>query len=103
MGFPWGKLMSEARLMRGTYLFSRVSTMSTVPLIRQPYGLPPSPKGKAITGDGQQNKICIKRPGRGEFHGPALFSFCLSYLEALRALTASVSMGATLYRSPTMP
>ena len=77
--------------------------MSTVPLIRQPFGLPPSPKGKAITGDGQQNKIFIKKPGRGEFHGPAFCLNWIAYLEALRALTASVSMGATLYRSPTMP
>ena len=47
LGFPWGKLSSVARLMRGTYLFSRVFSISPVSLIRQPSGLPPSPKGKA--------------------------------------------------------
>ena len=47
LGFPWGKLSSEARLMRGTCLFSRAFPMSPVPLIRQPFGLPPSPGGKA--------------------------------------------------------
>ena len=34
--------------MRGTYPFSKAFPISAVPLIPQPFGLPPSPKGKAL-------------------------------------------------------
>ena len=41
------KLSSEARRMRETYPSGRAVPVSAVPLIRQPFGLPPSPEGKA--------------------------------------------------------
>ena len=49
LGFPWGKL-SAKQTDEGNLSVGRAFPVPPVPLIRQPFGLPPSPKGKAKGG-----------------------------------------------------
>ena len=61
LGFPWGKL-SAKQTDEGNLSVGRAFPVPPVPLIRQPFGLPPSPKGKA------KRLGCVKPMSAAERH-----------------------------------